>query len=285
MKLVGRLFWSSRPISWINTAFPFAAAYFFLGGDLNLFFWVTTFFFLIPYNLLMYGVNDVFDYESDLRNPRKGGIEGALLPPEFHKPTLLIVSVIAVPFLIFIASQIWSDAAALVAFLTTIYFVIAYSLKGFRYKEIPLLDSVSSAIHFVGPMVFAIVLLDAYNLHLFLATAAFFLWGVGSHAFGAIQDIRADREAGIASIATAIGARRTVLFSFTAYLLAGLILLFLPDRFVFSALAAIPYLIVVGREFDLQDENCERANRGWKLFLALNFIAGAIVTSLLIGPM
>src|SRR5660398_160996 len=24
----------------------------------------------------MYGVNDVFDYESDLRNPRKGGIEG-----------------------------------------------------------------------------------------------------------------------------------------------------------------------------------------------------------------
>ena len=29
----------------------------------------------------MYGINDVFDYASDLRNPRKGGIEGGLVEP------------------------------------------------------------------------------------------------------------------------------------------------------------------------------------------------------------
>ena len=40
---------------------------------------VGTLFFLVPYNLLMYGINDVFDYASDLRNPRKGGIEGGLV--------------------------------------------------------------------------------------------------------------------------------------------------------------------------------------------------------------
>ena len=41
-------------------------------------------------------------------------------------------------------------------------------------------------------------------------SAPFFLWGAASHAFGAVQDVVADREAGIGSIATVIGARATV---------------------------------------------------------------------------
>lgn len=285
MNLAKRLLLSSRPLSWINTAFPFAAAYFFLGGTVDAFFWVTTLFFLIPYNFLMYGINDVFDYESDLRNPRKGGLEGGLLPPEHHKPTLWLVSLMSLPFVVFIGFSVAENVLALAIFLLTIYFVVAYSIKGLRYKEIPFLDSVSSAIHFVGPMVFAVALLEAVDLPILLAALAFFLWGAASHAFGAIQDIRADREAGISSIATALGARATARIAFGFYLLAASVLLFLPDRFAFASLAAIPYLIVIGRELRITDENCERANRGWKLFLGLNFFAGAIVTSLLIGPM
>jgi len=79
MNALKQLFWSSRPVSWINTAYPFGATYIFITHKIDLIFLVGTLFFLIPYNLLMYGINDVFDYESDLRNPRKGGIEGALL--------------------------------------------------------------------------------------------------------------------------------------------------------------------------------------------------------------
>ena len=72
---------SSRPISWINTAFPFAAAYLLSTREVDLTLVIGTLYFLIPYNLAMYGINDVFDYASDLANPRKGGIEGALLCP------------------------------------------------------------------------------------------------------------------------------------------------------------------------------------------------------------
>src|SRR5699024_11176739 len=61
---------TSRPLSWVNTAYPFAAAYLLAGGGVDAALVVGTLFFLIPYNLLMYGVNDVFDPESDLRNPR-----------------------------------------------------------------------------------------------------------------------------------------------------------------------------------------------------------------------
>lgn len=284
MNLAKRLLLSSRPISWINTAFPFAAAYYFLGGPIDSFFLIASFYFLIPYNLLMYGINDVFDYESDLRNPRKGGLEGGLLPPALHKPTLWIVGLTNIPFALFISLNVAGNAFALAIFLLTLYFVIAYSVKGLRYKEIPFLDSLTSAIHFVGPMVFALSLIGPITQPIILGTSAFFLWGVASHAFGAIQDIRADREAGISSIATVLGAKFTARFAFCFYILSAAVLLLLPDRFAFAAFATVPYLIVIGRELNISDENCERANRGWKLFLGLNFLAGAIVTSLLIGP-
>lgn len=285
MKLARRLLLSSRPLSWINTAFPFAASYFFLGGEVDAFFLITALFFLIPYNFLMYGINDIFDYESDLRNPRKGGLEGALLLPEFHRPMLILVTVINLPFLALITFQTLSNLFALGVFWLTIFFVVAYSAKGLRYKEIPFIDSITSSLHFVGPAVFALASLEKFDGNLLTALIAFFLWGAASHAFGAIQDIRADREAGIASIATVLGARVTVRIALTAYVFAGLLLLLLPDRFAFASLAALPYLFVVGRELDISDENCERANRGWRLFLMLNFLAGAIVSSLLIGPM
>ncbi len=284
MSVLTRLLISSRPISWINTAFPFAAAYYFLGGELNVFFWVTSFFFLIPYNLLMYGINDVYDYESDLRNPRKGGLEGGLLPPELHAPTLWTSFVLSAPFIVFIAAASAENVLALVAFLGTIFFVVAYSIKGLRYKEIPFIDSISSSIHFVGPAAFAIFLLGDFSVEILISLGAFFLWGAASHAFGAVQDIRADREAGIASIATVLGARSTVRFALSLYAVAALLLLLLPGRFMFAALAAIPYLLVVGRNLSITDETCEQANKGWKLFIGLNFLAGAIISSLLIGP-
>jgi 4-hydroxybenzoate polyprenyltransferase len=107
---------------------------------------------------------------------------------------------------------------------------------------------------------------------------------MASHAFGAVQDVKADREAGIASIATVLGARSTVWLAMIGYVSAGLVALFLGDRFSFAALAVIPYLFVVGREWDIDDQNCERANRGWRRFIWLNFFAGAVVSSLIIGP-
>ncbi len=282
--MIPKLFWSSRPISWINTAFPFAAGYFLVLGELNLTLAVGFLFFLIPYNLLMYGVNDVFDYESDLRNPRKGGIEGALLEPKYHLPMLLVSLHLPVPFVWYLALQ--GDAQSNLILAVVLFSVLAYSLKYLRFKEIPFLDSITSAAHFVGPLVYGISLAggDLGNQTLILIIAAFALWGMASHAFGAVQDIKADREANISSIGTLLGARSTVRLAMLGYVIAGAMTLFIGDRYSWAILAALPYLFVVGREWNIDDANCERANRGWKRFIWLNFLAGAIISSLIIGP-
>src|SRR5690606_13185541 len=91
---------SSRPVSWVNTAYPFAAAYLLAGGGVTPALVIGTLWFLIPYNLLMYGVNDVFDYESDLRNPRKGGLEGVVLSRRWHGLTLWAAALSNIPFVV-----------------------------------------------------------------------------------------------------------------------------------------------------------------------------------------
>lgn len=282
MEALKQLFWSSRPISWINTAYPFAATYLFITREISIELILGTLFFLIPYNLLMYGINDVFDYESDLRNPRKGGIEGALLAPKWHRLTIWSAVLSCLPFVIYLlAVGTLNSAAWLLLFVFT---VVAYSAKGLRFKEKPFLDSLTSASHFVGPMIFGAALAgaDLGEPKLLAMILSFTLWGVASHAFGAVQDVKADREGSISSIATVIGARATTRFAFMAYLFAGVLLLTVGDLASFVAVAAVPYLWVVGTHWNITDETCEQANRGWKRFIWLNFFAGFVVTQFVI---
>ena len=282
METLKQLFWSSRPISWINTAYPFGLAYWLATGDTGLTLWIGALFFLIPYNLLMYGINDVFDYESDLRNPRKGGIEGALLDPKWHVVTVKAAIWSCVPFVVYL-TVIGTSSSTSWLYLT-LFAVIAYSAKGLRFKEKPFLDSITSSLHFVGPVIFGLSLAEV-NLgqrQILIAIVSFFLWGVASHAFGAVQDVLADREGGIASIATVIGARATVRVALAAYVVAASLLLGLNQPYSFAALAAIPYLVILLPFWNITDETCARANAGWKKFIWLNFIAGAVVTLLVI---
>jgi 4-hydroxybenzoate polyprenyltransferase len=275
------LFVSSRPLSWVNTAFPFAAVYFITTGSINAVFVIGTLYFLIPYNLAMYGINDVFDYESDLRNPRKGGVEGALLDRRMHRPTIVASIILNVPFLVFLV--IVGSPLSWLVLAISVFAVIAYSAAGLRFKERPFLDSLTSSTHFVSPAVYGLVLAGAvFTPQLWLLLGAFFLWGIASHAFGAVQDVVADRTADISSIATVFGAKATVRLSVIAYLAAGILLLFTAWPGPLGAILALPYAISCVPYWNVSDAAAESANRAWRRFLALNFITGFFVTMLLI---
>ncbi len=280
MRTLGTLVLSSRPLSWINTAFPFGLAYYVLTERVDQVLVVGFVFFLIPYNLLMYGINDVFDYESDLRNPRKGGVEGALLPPALHRITLITSAVVPLPFLVLLV--MWGSFSASAVLALSLFCVIAYSAKGVRFKEIPFLDSMTSSAHFVMPAVYAIVFVGegVSSLELLLL-ASFFFWGMASHAFGAVQDVVADRQAGVGSIATVVGAKGTVRFAAVLYVLAGGALLVTPWPLPLIAPVALLYLATISPWWNVSDEAAEEANRGWKWFLLLNFVAGAVVVLVL----
>ncbi|MCR2793095.1 prenyltransferase [Microbacterium sp. zg.Y625] len=281
MKPATQLLVSSRPVSWINTAYPFAAAYLLTTREIDTVLIVGTLFFLVPYNLAMYGINDVFDYESDLRNPRKGGVHGAVLDRSLHAPTLWAAGLSCLPFVVYLV--VVGSPASWAVLAASLFFVVFYSAPPLRLKERPFADSVTSSIHFFSPAVYALVLAGAvWTWQLVLIIVAFALWGVASHAFGAVQDVVADREAGISSIATARGARWTVRFALACYVAAGIVMLFTAWPGPLAAALVIPYLVTLWPHRSITDETAEDATRGWRRFLWLNQFAGFGVTMLLI---
>jgi 4-hydroxybenzoate polyprenyltransferase len=271
---------SSRPLSWVNTAYPFGAAYLLAGGGLDAGLVLGVLYFLVPYNLLMYGVNDVFDYESDLRNPRKGGVEGVVLDRRVHRVTILAAVTSNVPFLV--ALVLLGDLTSTAVLAVSVFAVVAYSAPVLRFKERPFLDSLTSSTHFVSPACFGLALAGEPLGDHVAPLLGFFVWGVASQAFGAVQDIEADRAAGIASIATFLGAAWTVRFALVAYVAAGAVLLTLPWPGVLAAVLALPYAVSVAPYLRLSDADCERAHAGWRRFLWLNYVTGFLLTQLLI---
>lgn len=275
-----KLFVVSRPVSWVNTAYPFAAGYFLTVQSIDVRFIVGTLYFLIPYNLMMYGVNDVFDYESDKRNERKGGVEGALLTKKQHRFVLLSVLVTNLPFLVFLAI-VSPKISCLVILSLVAFLVLAYSLPRLRFKERPFIDSMTSSLHFVGPLIFA-VSFSGFTRENIVIIIGFFLWGMASHAFGAVQDIVADKAGGIGSIATVIGAKYTVWLSGALYATSGIVIASLGGIAVVAGLVNVLYLLNILPFFTIDDAHATTANRGWKRFLRINYVAGYIVTMILI---
>lgn len=272
---------ASRPVSWINTAYPFALAYLLSARQVDVTLVVGTVFFLIPYNLAMYGINDVFDYESDLRNPRKGGAHGAVLDRRMHTVTLWAAALSCLPFVVWLVA-VGSPASWAVLALSLLA-IVFYSAPPLRLKERPFADSVTSSIHFFSPAVYGLVLAGAaWSWQLVAAIVAFALWGIASHAFGAVQDVVADRAAGISSIATARGAAWTVRFALACYAAAGVMMLVTAWPGPFGALVAVPYLVTVWPYRRVRDADAETATAGWRRFLWLNQLAGFVVTLLAI---
>lgn len=218
-RVTAALLRSSRPISWPNTFFVYAAGLLVAGRALGPAAVAGLLYFTLPYNLLLYGVNDVCDYASDARNPRKNSVEGGLLPPALHRPLWWAVLATNLPFW-----ALWvalAPAGADLALLVLVGAALAYSHPPARWKTVPFLDGLVSASHFVLPLICALAVEGLSPARWPVADiAAFTLWGMASQAFGAIQDVEFDRQAGDSSIATALGGRATAAYALVLYLLA-----------------------------------------------------------------
>lgn len=280
LETLRKLFWISRPISWPNTSYPFAVGFLLsLGilptGEQLATFIIGTLYFIGPYNLLVYGINDVYDYESDIKNPRKGGIEGMKESRAFHPTILRAVAISNVPFLAYL---LWAGSAfSNIILLLVIFGALAYSLKGLRFKEVPFLDSITSSFHFVGPALYGVALVGITG-DVWPWLIAFFLWGMASHAFGAVQDIIPDRQGGLHSIATQLGASYTVWFSLLLYIAATVIIAAQGVNYLGIAIAGLLYCANIIRYIGITDDDSGATNTAWKRFLWLNYISGAIVT-------
>jgi 4-hydroxybenzoate polyprenyltransferase len=220
-------------------------------------------YFLVPANVYLYGVNDVFDAEIDAENPKKDGREAR------YRGGRAVVAVVAICGLAgFALATLLPTTAALwvVAFLVLGY---AYSAPPLRLKTTPLLDSLSNGLY-VLPGAAAYVALAGEQPPA-LALAGGWLWSMAMHTFSAVPDVEPDRRAGIRTTATLLGERGALAYCAVCWLLAAVAFGVLDAR-AGSLLALYPVLALAVSETDVS------VSRAYWWFPAINAAVGMVLT-------
>ncbi len=220
-------------------------------------------YFLLPANVLLYGVNDIFDADVDVDNPKKTDKEA-----RWQGSRLVVASVVAGGLLCGVLFALTPAAAWpwLVGFLVL---AVQYSAPPFRFKTTPFLDSVSNGLYILpGVAGYAAV---AGSQPPVLAIAGAWLWTMGMHTFSAIPDIDPDRRAGIQTTATVLGERRTYGYVAGCWLASALAFGVIDIRL--GALMAV-YPLFVG----WVSRSSVAVDRAYWWFPALNTVVGTLIT-------
>ena len=212
----------SRPRFWIYTFGPYIVGLIIgAGTPRDLLDWrVLLFaaFFLFPANLFIYGINDIHDWETDQINEKKSGYENSL-PPARRKYLQRALWQYVAPFLL--VALFFTNLRCVLSLLLFAFLSNQYSAPPIRAKARPLLDSIFNLLY-VCPAFFAYSLLGGQNIVPSFIIAAW-CWVMAMHAYSAVPDISADREARVPTIATWLGLRVTLWFCLSLYLCAAIL--------------------------------------------------------------
>lgn len=213
----------SRPgHSWILGPLVFLMGLYYSGGN-----WTPLLIFQLinlsfPLCLVGYGINSVYDYDSDSNNPEKRSIlRGFVLEPQYHN--LLKDISLAWLFVMFLSSLLTFNLTNLIGMSLLLFFGYFYSAPPLRFKEKPPFGIISNGVIFIfAPFVIGYSFRGSIlNLpsDVYWITASV----IGGHAFTSLMDYSSDKEAGDRTFAVAFGKRPAAIFSF---LVTTIVLLF-----------------------------------------------------------
>jgi 4-hydroxybenzoate polyprenyltransferase len=257
----------SRPRFWLYLAGPVAVGVVYAAASTADLFTPTTLtlfaYFLLPANVLLYGVNDVFDVDVDAENPKKEGREVRYGGDRLVPVAVVVCGGLALAPVALTPPLAWPWLAGFLVL------GVAYSAPPIRLKTRPPLDSFSNGLYVLpGAAAYAAV---AGRHPPLLAVAGGWLWTMAMHTFSAIPDIEPDRRAGIETTATKLGERRTYTYCAACWGLAAVAFGLLDVR-----LGALIGLYPVG--VALVARSSVAADRAYWWFPAVNTVVGALIT-------
>jgi 4-hydroxybenzoate polyprenyltransferase len=260
----------SRPRFWIYELGTFFIGYLLAAKSLsdfynNIDFIIFFIYFLFPANLLIYGINDIFDYETDKINPKKINYE-KLLTPDKHKIVYIYILSFNLPFIIYALLRL--ELKQIIFLFNFLFFAIFYSAKPIRAKAKAFLDSFFSAGHYVFTGIFGYYLIYPNKDLPILVTIFGFLWSMAMHAYSAVPDINYDKQSNLNTIATFLGNKNTILLCLLLYILSFSIL---ANYNLIFLVGAVPYLALMMLSLKFA-ENDQKLFRIYKIFPYLNTI-------------
>jgi 4-hydroxybenzoate polyprenyltransferase len=220
-------------------------------------------YFLVPANVFLYGVNDLFDADVDEHNPKKEDREARYRGGPFVTGAVLLAGLAGLSLFAFLPAAAWLPLAGF------LLLAVEYSAPPLRFKTTPFVDSLSNGLY-VLPGVTAYAAL-AGRLPPWPAVAGGWAWTMGMHTFSAIPDVEPDRAAGIETTATYLGVPRAYAYVGACWLVAAALFGLLDPR----AALLLGVYPVFAAGVALTDLAVERA---YWWFPALNTLVGATLT-------
>jgi 4-hydroxybenzoate polyprenyltransferase len=167
-------------------------------------FWLGVVYVCFPLGLLLYGVNDLFDAQTDNKNPRKDSwLFGARLGAAKLRELPRYIVAGQLPFVVVFSA--WFGPILLLWFLGAMALSALYNAPRWGAKNWPGLDLLSQACYL---MVFVLSTLVCRVPQLDAPALAFSaLFAMLSHLFGQLMDVEEDRAAGRHSTVVVLGVR------------------------------------------------------------------------------
>jgi 4-hydroxybenzoate polyprenyltransferase len=270
-----QLFWRYLLISryrfWLYLAGTYVVGFSFGSDRLSLFldwhFLLFLIYFLLPANLLLYGINDYHDYDTDQHNHKKGTKELLLENSQRHqlKIALMGLALISVG-LFFIGTYLEFFLSLLFLFLAW-----AYSSPPFRFKAKPVIDFLANFLY-VLPGIIGFHQASGHLPPWDIMIAAG-LWTSAMHLFSAIPDISSDRKAHLKTTAVVLGPRRSLVLCFGLWL-GSILLVTMHQGRIFWFILGLPYLLI---PLFLEAGRYERVGQVYWLFPYLNGTIGFLL--------
>jgi 4-hydroxybenzoate polyprenyltransferase len=208
----------SRPLGWLVAPLVFLLGLTAFGTPLTPQAIVQVVLLSFPYCILLYGTNDVYDYEADELNPRKPVRDSVDMKTVIF-PLVKKLSVI-VTVLLLVSAILTLNPTNIFAMALLIFFSYFYSAPPLRFKHWPPMDSVSNGIlYFYAPILlgasFGAMLFDI-PIQVYFITACV----MGIHSFSTIMDYSADRLMGERTFATVFSKHAASLFTLAVFVVA-----------------------------------------------------------------
>lgn len=243
----------SRPRFWFYLAGPFLIGFTSsaqsVGDFLTAKFWLLLFYFLLPANFMLYGINDLYDTETDALNVKKNSLENKALGLE-RKITKIVVGI---SFVFAVLPFLLLNDKSLILFLLFLFLSIFYSLPPLRFKARPFFDFISNILYILPGLIIFYDETGIFPSYLVVLSASF--WVFAMHLFSAIPDIEPDFKSGVKTSAVYFGKKRSLLLCFVFWLisffLALPILKFFGLLFVVYPLIPLYVLLKLNNNVDL----------------------------------
>lgn len=210
----------SRPLYWPIYIFIYIAGTISINSFTSIYA-LGLMFVTFPLGLIICGLNDISDRESDAQNSRKGGLEGHILKVNEIKSVIFAVMLISAAF-IFTMLVLRFYYAAILVFLIALFSYL-YSFRPFRFKSRPILDSLTLGVGLLLIYLFGKSLIINSFSNLIKIPQVIWLLILGAvilHSITTLWDVEIDKKLGDQTTGVFLGKRGTLGF-------ASLILVFI----------------------------------------------------------